>query len=120
MAIFQLPQRFQLIHGSSATLAGVQTIPFTFAAPFGSVLASALAKKAKVPVVYLVLLAGVLQTLGFALLATLPSSTHLPARIYGFQFIAGFGCGINIPFLLVLVPFVVEQRDNGKLTLFYG
>jgi hypothetical protein len=95
-------------------MAGVQTMPFTFAAPFGSVLASALAKKAKVPVMYLVMLAGVLQTLGFALLATIPVSTHLPTKTYGFQFIAGFGCGVNIPFLLVLVPFVVEQRDNGK------
>jgi MFS family permease len=101
-------------------MAGVQTIPFTFAAPFGSVLASALAKKAKVAVVYLALSVAVLQTLGYALLAPLPSSTHLPASIYGFQFIAGFGCGINIPSLLVLVPFVVEQRDNGRLTLFYS
>jgi Na+/melibiose symporter-like transporter len=93
-------------------MAGVQTMPFTFAAPFGSAVASILAKKG--PVVYIVILSGILQTIGFALLATVPVSISVPARVYGFQVIAGFGCGINLYLLLLLVPFVVEYRDKGK------
>lgn len=37
-------------------MAGVQTMPFTFMAPFGSAIGSAVAGKLKVPVVYIVLL----------------------------------------------------------------
>jgi MFS family permease len=112
VAIFQLPQRFQVIHGSSGTMAGVQTMPFTFAAPLGSAFASILAKKG--PAIYVVILSGVLQTIGFALLAFVPVTSGVPARVYGFQVIAGFGCGINISTLLLLVPFVVEYRDKGE------
>lgn len=88
-------------------------MPFTFAAPVGSVITSILAKKFKIPLMQFVVVAGVLQTLGFALLASLPASTHIFAREYGFQIIAGFGCGINISTLLLIVPFVVEGRDKG-------
>lgn len=115
MAIFQLPQRFQVIHGSSGTLAGVQTMPFTFAAPLGSALASMLAKKG--PAMCVVLLSSVLQTIGFALPASVPVSTSIPARVYGFQVIAGFGCGINISTLLLLVPFVIDYRDKGNFMI---
>jgi hypothetical protein len=83
-------------------------------APIGSAVASTVAGKLKVPVLYIVLLSGVLQTLGFGLLASMPTSAHIPARSYGFQVIAGFGCGMNISTLLLLVPFVVESRDKGK------
>jgi hypothetical protein len=89
-------------------------MPFTFMAPFGSAIVSTVAGKLKVPVVYIVIVSGVLQTLGFGLLASLPTATEIPARIYGFQIIAGFGCGINISTLLLLVPFVVETRDKGE------
>jgi len=94
-------------------MAGVKTMPFTFAAPLGSALASTIAGKLKVPVLYIVLLSGVLQATGFGLLASIPTSSSIPARIYGYQVIAGFGCGINISTLLLLVPFVVEARDKG-------
>jgi hypothetical protein len=114
VAIFQLPQKFQLVHGASGLRAGIQTMPFTFAAPIGSVFSSILAGKLKTPAIYMVFLSGVLQTIGFALLASLPESSQIPARTYGFQVIAGFGCGINISTLLLMVPFVVEARDKGK------
>lgn len=94
-------------------MAGVQTMPFTAAGPLGSIFASVLAKKG--PVMYVVVLAGVFQTLGFALLATAPVSMDIPARIYGYQILAGFGCGINNAALLLIVPFVVEYRDKGTL-----
>jgi hypothetical protein len=117
VAVFQLPQRFQLIYGSSGTMAGVQTMPFTFAAPVGTAIASVLIGKFKVPVLFVVLLSGILQTIGFSLMATLPTDGNVPARIYGFQVIAGFGCGINISTLILLVPFVVQSRDKGQLNL---
>lgn len=93
-------------------MAGVQTMPFTFSSALGTGVSAILAKKG--PVVYVVIMSGVLQTIGFALLATLPISEGVPARTYGYQIIAGFGCGINSSTLLLLVPFVVSHRDKGK------
>lgn len=90
-------------------------MPFTFAAPLGSLVASVLAGKFRIPILYLVAVAGLLQTLGFVLLASLPESSHVYPRAYGFQIIAGFGCGINVCMLLLSVPFVVESRDKGEL-----
>lgn len=89
-------------------------MPFTFAAPIGSAFSSMMASKLKIPAIFIVLVSGVLQTIGFALLASLPESSHIPPRTYGYQVIAGFGCGINISTLLLIVPFVVEYRDKGK------
>lgn len=102
VAIFQLPQRFRVIHKSFSTIAGIQAMPFTFAAPLGSAVASILVKKG--PAVYVVILSGILQTVGFALLATVSVSTSIPARVCGFQIIVGFGYGINIPPCYYLFP----------------
>ncbi|KAF2449395.1 MFS general substrate transporter [Karstenula rhodostoma CBS 690.94] len=113
VSVFQLPQKFQLVHGSSGVKAGLQTMPFTFAAPLGSAFSALVAGKLKVPVIYPVLFAGTLQTVGLALLASLPESSRIVPRAYGFQIIAGFGCGINILTLLLIVPFVVGSRDKA-------
>ncbi|ROW15682.1 hypothetical protein VPNG_02121 [Cytospora leucostoma] len=113
-AIFQLPQRFQIVNSLSPLEAGVRLIPFTLAAPIGSIVSAALAKTAKIPPIYLVIFAAVLQVIGFALLSTLPKTHHVAAAQYGYQIIAGFGCGINISLLLVMMPFRVQERDKGE------
>lgn len=112
--MFIIPQRFQLVYGTSGLDAGVRLIPFTAAIPVSSIIASTLAGKYKVPPLYLIIAGSCLQVLGFALLGTLPSTFEIPARIYGFEFIAGWGCGINFPLLFVMVPFVVGKREQGQ------
>lgn len=72
---------------------------------------------ARRPAMCVVLLSSVLQTIGFALPASVPVSTSIPARVYGFQVIAGFGCGINISTLLLLVPLVIDYRDKGNFMI---
>ncbi|KAE8163989.1 MFS general substrate transporter [Aspergillus tamarii] len=113
VTIFQLPQRFQVVNGLSPLQAGIRFIPFTVAAPVGSALSSAVAKALKIPLVYLVLLASVIQVVGFALLSTLSASLTITAAQYGYQIIAGFGCGINISLLILMTPFTVEERDKA-------
>ena len=112
--MFQLPQRLQIVNVETPLYAGVRFIPFTLAAPVGSSLSAAVAKKAKVPALYLVIFAATLQIVGFALLSTLPESQSITARQYGYEWIAGFGCGINISLLVVMVPFAVQERDKCK------
>ncbi|KAI1191926.1 putative multidrug resistance protein fnx1 [Nemania serpens] len=113
ICMFILPQRFQIVYGASGLDAGVRLIPFTVAIPLGSIFASGLAGRAKVPPLYLLLLGSVLQVLGFVLIGTIPSTLDVPSRIYGFQVLAGWGCGINFSLLFILIPFVNEKRDNA-------
>jgi hypothetical protein len=111
--IFQLPQRYQVVHGTSPLGAGIRTIPFIASAPVSSVVSAALTKKG-VPPIYLVIAASALEVVGFSLLGTIPPSTAITARQYGYEAIAGFGCGSNISLLVLLVPFSVQPKDTCK------
>ena len=88
-------------------------MPFTFAAPVGSAVSALIAGKLKVPPIYLVMCASVLQVIGFVLLSTLSYTPKVTAAQYGYEVIAGFGCGINISLLILMTPFSIEKRDRG-------
>ncbi|KAL8786452.1 MAG: hypothetical protein Q9213_002768 [Squamulea squamosa] len=113
VAIFQLPQRLQFANGVSPLQAGIRFIPFTLAAPMGSIIAPTIAKIGKVPPIYLVIFASTIQVVGFALLSTLPTSKAIVGAQYGYEFLAGFGCGVNITLLILMTPFSVEARDKA-------
>lgn len=113
--MFIIPQVFQLVYGTSGLNAGVRLIPFTITIPFGAILASILAGKLKIPALYIVIGGSILQVIGFSLLGTLPTTLEIPARIYGGEFIAGLGGGINFALLFVMIPHVNESRDRGML-----
>ncbi|KAF1951580.1 MFS general substrate transporter [Byssothecium circinans] len=119
--VFQLPQRFQIVHGLSPIAAGVRVMAYTGAAPISSIITALVAKKG-VPPIYLVLGASCLQIIGFSLLGTLPASTTISKAQYGYQVIAGFGCGTNISLLTLMTPFCVSEQDNavamGAITQF--
>lgn len=114
VAIFLLPQRFQLVNGLSGLDGGVRLIPFTFASPVGTGTAAGIATKFKVPPIFVILTGSILQVIGFALLGTLPATTDILPRTYGYEVIAGFGCGMNLVLLFVIIPQVVELRDQGR------
>ncbi|KAF2798438.1 MFS general substrate transporter [Melanomma pulvis-pyrius CBS 109.77] len=119
--VFQLPQRFQVVHGLSPLAAGVRVMAYTGAAPISSIITALVAKKG-VPPIYLVLGASCLQIIGFALLGSLPASTTISKAQYGYQVIAGLGCGTNISLLTLMTPFSVSEQDNavamGAITQF--
>lgn len=112
--MFQLPQRLQVVNGLSPIQAGVRFIPFSLAAPFGSVVSAIMAKAAKLPLVYMIMFAAALQVIGFALLSTLATTKAVSPAQYGYQIIAGFGCGVNISMLVLITPFCVQERDKGN------
>ncbi|OTA54486.1 putative multidrug resistance protein fnx1 [Hypoxylon sp. EC38] len=113
ICMFIVPQRFQLVYGTSGLNAGVRLIPFTVVIPVSSIVASILAGKLKVPPIYLLIVGSCLQVIGFALLGTLSSTLDIPPRIYGFEIIAGWGCGINFALLFILIPWVNEKPDHA-------
>lgn len=115
VTIFQLPQRFKLINGTSDFDAAIKILPFSGALAVASVACGALVSKLKVPSVYISLLGGVLQVIGYAFLGTARASATIENKVYGFQAIAALGCGLSYSSVTILVAFVVEERDAGKL-----
>ncbi|KAI1139297.1 putative multidrug resistance protein fnx1 [Hypoxylon sp. FL0543] len=113
ICMFIMPQRFQLVYGTSGLDAGVRLIPFTVVIPVSSIFASGIAGKLKVPPLYLLIVGSCFQVLGFALLGTLPSTLTIPPRIYGFEILAGWGCGINFALLFIMIPWVNEKPDHA-------
>lgn len=113
ISVYQLPQRFQVVNGLTGLEAGVRLIPFTLSSPVGTGVAASVAGRLKISPIYIILAGALLQVVGFALLRTLPITTELLPRTYGFEIIAGFGCGMNLALLFVVIPGVVEARDQG-------
>ncbi|KAI1775031.1 major facilitator superfamily domain-containing protein [Hypoxylon cercidicola] len=111
--IFQLPQRFQLIHGFSPLEAGARIIPFGAAVPCGTIVAANILSKTRLPAVYVILAGTALQIVGFALLGVLPSTTEVPPGIYGYQVLGGVGCGANYQTMYLAIAFVADPRDRA-------
>ncbi|KAK6854951.1 MFS general substrate transporter [Apiospora arundinis] len=113
IGMFTLPQRFQLVYGLSGLEAGVRLIPFSFAIPVATIFASAIAGKLKVPLMYIFIAGSCFQIVGFALLGTLPFTPQVPARLYGYEILAGWGAGMNFSLLSIAIPLVNEDRDRA-------
>ncbi|OTA80297.1 hypothetical protein M434DRAFT_38029 [Hypoxylon sp. CO27-5] len=110
---FQLPQRFQLVNGLSSLDAGVRLVPFGGAVPVGTITSAAVAGKLRVPAIYITISGALLQVVGFALLGTLQPSAGIPAAVYGYQVIAGVGCGISFQTLFLTIPFTADKCDQA-------
>ncbi|KAJ6007267.1 MFS general substrate transporter [Penicillium herquei] len=113
VTMFILPQRYEIVNELSSFHAAVRFIPFTILSPVGSILSSVIAKSTQLPLMYLLIIGALFQILAYALLGTLPQHHHVSARQYGYEILAGFGCGINIPLLSLMTPFATEKRDHA-------
>jgi hypothetical protein len=113
--VITIPQRFQAVYGTTPLGAGVRLIPFNFLISFASVFVNILAAKARIKPIYLLLVGSALQLIGLALFTTITNDTTIPAAIYGYEIISGFGVGMVIGICLVIPPHVVETRDLGMV-----
>ncbi|KAJ5716723.1 MFS general substrate transporter [Penicillium malachiteum] len=114
VTMFILPQRFEIVNELSPFHAAVRFIPFTIFSPVASIISSVIAKSTRIPLMYLLIVGALFQILAYSLLGTLPQHHDVSARQYGYEILAGFGCGINIPLLTLMTPFATEKRDHGK------
>lgn len=97
--------------------AGVRLIPFNFLLAFGAVFVNILAAKARIKPIYLFLVGSALQLIGLALFTIISDETEIPAAIYGFEIMTGFGIGMVIGISLLIPPHIVETRDIGMFSL---
>ena len=112
VAVIQIPLRFQSVNGLSPLQAGIRLLPFALLSPIGSGVAAGVVGKTKVPPVYVMLSGSAIQIVGFTLLSISPTTTGVSNAQYGYEAIAGFAVGINIACLIVITPFLVEERDK--------
>lgn len=113
-AMFQLPQVFQAVHGTSPMGAAVRTIAYTFTSSIGAIIASVLAKRG-IPPIYIVIVGSMFQATGFALLGTKANENVLRNEQYAYQAIAALGTGATSTLVTLMTPFLVESRDKGML-----
>ncbi|KAK8035121.1 hypothetical protein PG993_010116 [Apiospora rasikravindrae] len=93
--------------------AGVRVIPFAGGITVGSSVGAKGASRMRIPAVYVVLAGSALQIVGLALITTLPTSSTVTPGTYGYQVVAGFGCGISYSVLYLMIPFTTGSRDRA-------
>lgn len=118
--IIGLPQRFQIVNGTSPTGAGIRLFPMILAAPLASWFSAILTSVAKIPPFYVLTIACSLQVVGLALMSTLPTDTmEVASAQYGYEAIMGVGFGLAIPTALIMVNLFVEAKDQGTEPAIY-
>jgi hypothetical protein len=113
-AIINIPQRFQVVNGTTAVDAGIRLLPLLLCSPIATIISSLMLSKLRVPPLYLLAVGCSLQTIGVGLFSSIDSSNlDVPHSQYGFQVIMGFGFGFTLSTVLMMVPLVVTQKDMG-------
>ncbi|KAL4860797.1 hypothetical protein BDV12DRAFT_204680 [Aspergillus spectabilis] len=115
MLVIALPQRFQTVNSMSALDAGVRLLPYAMLAPVGSLVSNIIFMRRPVPIPLLIA-GATFQVLGLALLVADPVRESLPAKLYGYEILAGFGVGITFGTLVTITPSSVEPRDLATAT----
>jgi hypothetical protein len=110
--VITLPERFQIVNGDSALMAGVHLIPMLGATSLGSIVAGALSKK-KNNTSRTLVMASCLQVIGLGLLTTFdtPSSPTNPQ--FGYQAIFGLGVGLTFSSATILTKIQASGRDHA-------
>ncbi|XP_044721573.1 major facilitator superfamily domain-containing protein [Hirsutella rhossiliensis] len=89
-----IPERFQIVDGEKALMAGVHILPLLGACASGSFLGGALSSKRN-NTSYTLVAASCLQLLGVGLMTTIAGTHTSTAAQYGFQAIFGLGVGLS-------------------------
>ncbi|OKL63826.1 hypothetical protein UA08_01090 [Talaromyces atroroseus] len=116
MVVVMLPQRFQIVNGTSALSSGVRLLAYSATSAISAGLSGIISKKARVPFVYSLAFGAILHTAGVALVSTLPETKDFPWGGYVYEGIAGAGVGTTFGILVLATPFVVEPRDIAVAT----
>lgn len=113
MITIEIPQKAQTVYGDNPWQAGYRLIVYSLVVPFGSIIASLVAGKTKVPPIYLLLCGSVLQVLGVGLLRSVPESGNIPGQLYFFEALTAFGVGGSFSILILMNPHCIEPKYIG-------
>lgn len=112
--IIYLPLNFQVTNGLTAMEAGYHLLVLTLCTPLGSGIAGLLMQRFEIPPLYLLIVGGSIQTIGVAMMTTLPvGQKTIPAAQYGYNAVTGIGFGMGIGTTVMMAPLVFDKRDLG-------
>ncbi|KAK2600806.1 hypothetical protein N8I77_010313 [Diaporthe amygdali] len=110
--VITLPERFQIVNGDSALIAGVHLIPMLGATSLGSIIAGALSRR-KNNTSRTLVAASCLQVIGLGLLTTFNAPSSPTAPQFGYQAIFGLGVGLTFSSATILTKVQASGRDHA-------
>ncbi len=112
VVIIGLPQRFQVVNGSSPIKAGLQILPLMFTAAVGSGIGGAFLTKKNLSL-HVLMFSNTMHVIGTGLLSSIPLSEHVLARTYGYEILQGLGVGTSIVSLMFIARVELKPAHQG-------
>ena len=108
-----LPQRFQIVNGLSPLNSGIHLLLVPLVCFTATGIGSGLSfiKNISYP---LLVAALALQCISLGLMTTLPSAADIPASLYGYETILGFGFGLALPTVSTIARMELSHFDHCK------
>ncbi|KAI3010430.1 hypothetical protein CBS147346_1643 [Aspergillus niger] len=113
VSIVEIPQRFQVVNGSSPLGAGVKLLAFAVSVPVGMIICSILTGRLSLPFVYLGIAGVTMQVVGFFLFSEIRAETHIWSGQFGYLVLAGLGTGLGVAVFYLMLPLVVAVTDQS-------
>lgn len=113
ISIVAIPERFQVVNGTTALGAGIRLIPLLVASSVGSTIGSLVASRTN-QVFYNMVGANCLLLLGSGLMSTGTIGTQEDTALYGYQVIFGFGIGATLSSTTITAAINSNYEDYGK------
>jgi uncharacterized membrane protein len=113
VCVINIPQRFQIVNGSSPIGAGVKLLSFALTCLVGIISCSVLAGRLKMPFAYIALIGLVLQITGLFLFSEISSTTDLWLGQFGYLVLTGLGTGLGVSAFYMATSLVVEIEDQS-------
>ncbi|KAJ5900211.1 major facilitator superfamily domain-containing protein [Penicillium subrubescens] len=113
VCVINIPQRCQIVYGSSPIGAGVKLLSFSLSCPLGVITCSVLAGRLKLPFCYIALVGTAFQATGLFLFSEIASKTELWPGQFGYLVLAGLGVGLAMSAFYMAAPLVVDEEDQS-------
>ncbi|OQN98776.1 hypothetical protein B0A48_15445 [Cryoendolithus antarcticus] len=112
--LIELSERLQIVNGRTAQGAGIDLLPFLGSAAVSSGIAGFLSSGAKNRSFETITVFSAFTALGCGLLAFVSKSATVPAALYGYQVILGFGIGGVLVSGTIVVKLSASQLDSAS------
>ncbi|KAK2872009.1 hypothetical protein FQN49_002629 [Arthroderma sp. PD_2] len=113
VCVINIPQRFQIVNGSSPIGAGVKLLSFALSCLLGIVACSVLTGRLRVPFCYVALFGIVCEVTGIFLFSEIAPTTHLWLGQFGYLVLAGVGVGLAVSAFYMAASLVVDVEDQS-------